>query len=394
MQESIDTWLGKVSSNNFVWYAKRLSANDAGATESHQAGIYIPKHILWAIFPSTQAGSNPCAWFPAEITPQMEKRNLRAVWYNEKTRNESRITQWNRPSRILEPDMTGGLVLFAFQLESGKNPIGACIWFCQNEEEESLIEEIIGVIEPGEGLLHDPLGLTTSLISKPQSKGCSLTESDIPFAWLSEFPNAQALIDYALSLMPTTKGKADTRLIARRECETALFYSVERTFVLPRIKHGFATVDEFVDYANSVTNRRKSRAGRSLELHLKSIFTEENLSFAHGEISEGNKKPDFLFPSIQAYQNLNWPDTKLRMLAAKTTCKDRWRQILNEADRIPAKHLVTLQQGVSENQFKEMRKAGVILVVPQALHKNYPASVQPEIMTLGAFIKEAKTACL
>ena len=71
MQESIDTWLVKVSCNNWVWYAKRLSANDAGATESHQAGIYIPKHILWAIFPSTQDGSNPDARFPSEILPQM-----------------------------------------------------------------------------------------------------------------------------------------------------------------------------------------------------------------------------------------------------------------------------------------------------------------------------------
>jgi hypothetical protein len=56
------------------------------------------------------------------------------------------------------------------------------------------------------------------------------------------------------------------------------------------------------------------------------------------------------------------------MLAAKTTCKDRWRQILNEADRIPAKHLLTLQEGVSEGQFREMNDAGVRLVVPRALH--------------------------
>ena len=47
------------------------------------------------------------------------------------------------------------------------------------------------------------------------------------------------------------------------------------------------------------------------------------------------------------------------MLAAKTTCKDRWRQIINEADRIKLKHLITLQEGVSEAQFREMQEAGV-----------------------------------
>lgn len=59
----------------------------------------------------------------------------------------------------------------------------------------------------------------------------------------------------------------------------------------------------------------------------------------------------------------------------------------------PHKHLVTLQQGVSENQFKEMRGAGVILVVPQKLHRSYPDSVQPELLSLEQFIRETKLLC-
>lgn len=145
--------------------------------------------------------------------------------------------------------------------------------------------------------------------------------------------------------------------------------------------------------ANSITNRRKSRAGKSLELHLNTIFSEEGLDFAHGETSENKKRPDFLFPSVAAYQDPSWPASRLRMLASKTTCKDRWRQILNEADRIPQKHLITLQQGVSKNQFKEMQRAGVILVAPQKLHKSYPESVQPELVSLEQFIGETKLAC-
>ena len=57
------------------------------------------------------------------------------------------------------------------------------------------------------------------------------------------------------------------------------------------------------------------------------------------------------------------------MLAAKTTCKDRWRQILNEAARIDVKHLLTVQEGVSSPQFREMKEEGVRLVVPKTLHK-------------------------
>lgn len=391
MKTSFDAWLELVNSNERVWYAKRLSANDSGATDSHQAGIYIPKIILWELFPTTKTGSNPDVWFSTEIMPYEENRNLRAIWYNEKTRNESRITQWNRPSRILDPDMTGSLVVFAFDLSSGKNPNQASVWFCQTTEEEDSLEDIIGIVEPGEGILFYPSGKILATSTIPFNE-CSLADSDIPLLWLKDFPNAQTFIDLALSKRPEKLKSPDIRLINRRECETALFYSVERASVLPRIKSGFSTVDEFVNYANSVTNRRKSRAGRSLELHLKAIFDEEDLKYEHGEISEENKKPDFIFPSIEAYVTPSWPSSGLRMLAAKTTCKDRWRQILNEADRIPAKHLLTLQHGVSENQFKEMRKANVILVVPQALHKSYPDSVRGELLNLQSFINETKMA--
>lgn len=78
------------------------------------------------------------------------------------------------------------------------------------------------------------------------------------------------------------------------------------------------------------------------------------------------------------------------MLAVKTTCKDRWRQALSEADRVANKHLFTLQEGVSLNQFNEMRDAGVQLVVPRELHKKYPKEIRHEIMYLSEFINEMK----
>lgn len=391
MVDSIQDWLDSINSLDRVLYAKRLSANDAGATESHQAGIYIPKHVLWNFFPKTKSGTNPDAWFTADILPYSQTRNLRAIWYNEKTRNESRITQWNRPSRILEPEMTGGLVVFAFQIKANADIEFCSIWFCQNEEEEDAVEDIIGIVDPGEGIYFNPDGL----LSRPTAnKSISdFTEADIPEDWLINFPTPQQIVEFSFTVRPSRDRPPDARLLARRECETALFYSVERASVFPLIQNGFSTVDEFVDLANSVTNRRKSRAGRSLELQLKMVFIEEGLEFSHGEISEGKKKPDFIFPSISAYKNPVWPDANIRMLAAKTTCKDRWRQILTEADRIPCKHLVTLQQGVSLNQYSEMKQAGVILVVPEALHKSYPASVQPELVTLKSFIEETKGIC-
>src|SRR5436305_12019791 len=100
----------------------------------------------------------------------------------------------------------------------------------------------------------------------------------------------------------------------------------------------FQTIESFVGLAQSILQSRKSRSGNSLELHAREIMIEEglvaNLDFCHKPTVESGKKPDFIFPSQAAYDDKTFPDSKLRMLAAKTTCKDRWRQIINEAHRI------------------------------------------------------------
>jgi len=77
-------------------------------------------------------------------------------------------------------------------------------------------------------------------------------------------------------------------------------------------------------------------------------------------------------------------------LAAKTTCKDRWRQILNEADKIPVKHLFTLQQGISGQQLVEMQKSDVVLVVPESNLDAFPKVHRASILTLKKFIKKVK----
>jgi hypothetical protein len=164
------------------------------------------------------------------------------------------------------------------------------------------------------------------------------------------------------------------------------------------VRAGFPTIDDFVARAQSILQRRKARSGRSLELHARQIFLEERLKegvqFSHQPQSEFKKRPDFLFPSEAAYKDTNFPISKLRMLAVKTTCKDRWRQIVGEADRIDQKHLLTLQQGVSENQFREMVASGVQLVVPTNLVSSYPKVVRPHLQSFECFIADVRLQTL
>jgi hypothetical protein len=78
------------------------------------------------------------------------------------------------------------------------------------------------------------------------------------------------------------------------------------------------------------------------------------------------------------------------MLGVKSTCKERWRQVLAEADRIKAKHLLTLEPGISEAQTAEMRKNDLLLVLPQSLHATYNPRQRDWLMDVRGFIGAIK----
>ena len=74
------------------------------------------------------------------------------------------------------------------------------------------------------------------------------------------------------------------------------------------------------------------------------------------------------------------------MLGAKSTCKDRWRQVLAEADRIANKHLLTLEAAISTHQTDEMMSKNLQLVIPRAIHKTYTPAQQAWLMDVISFM--------
>jgi type II restriction enzyme len=53
---------------------------------------------------------------------------------------------------------------------------------------------------------------------------------------------------------------------------------------------------------------------------------------------------------------------------------------------------LTLQQGVSPNQWQEMHDHGIRLVIPEDNFENFPKAIRPKLLTLETFIIETKTA--
>lgn len=398
---SLPDWISEFSKPDHLWYLKRLSANDTLANKSHQAGPYIPKELLFRALPGlgNPTVENPRVQIDAFVDSGTEARSVTAIWYNNRhwggTRNETRVTGWGGgASALLDPDSTGALAVFVFA--NGATASGATaihVWVCSGYQDE-MFEDVVGPVDPGRAITWRP-GESVSLFNTGVVRSsCTLAPSEMPPHWLQAFPSAAEIVQRSVEMQPLQSQTPDDRLIRRRKCEFEIFRSVEEAIEAPKVAAGFASLDQFLVLAQTILQRRKSRSGRSLELHAREIFLEEGLvegqQFSHGGVSEGDKKPDFLFPSEQAYRDGSFPNDRLRMLAAKTTARDRWRQILNEADRIKVKHLLTLQEGVSENQFAEMEAANLKLVVPTNLVEAFPESVKPKLMTFDQFIYDVR----
>src|SRR5690606_23758797 len=89
---------------------------------------------------------------------------------------------------------------------------------------------------------------------------------------------------------------------------------------------------------------------------------------------------------VKEYHTADFPTELLTMLGAKTTCKDRWRQVIAEADRIKHKHLLTLEPGISLNQTNEMQAFNLQLVLPSAIHQSYLEDQRRWLINLSQFI--------
>lgn len=209
-----------------------------------------------------------------------------------------------------------------------------------------------------------------------------------------QFPKTKELSALARELSGHDPVAApDEALIGWMNREEALFRAYERHVVADRLRKGFgedgADVDAFIEFSLSVHGRRKSRMGHALENQLTDIFAMNQLTFEKGSrsrVTENGAQPDFLFPGFDAYYNPDYSKERLFLLGAKTTCKDRWRQVLSEGQRLERKYLATLEPGISKAQTDEMKANGVQLIVPSPIHSTYSTSQQEWLMGLRSFI--------
>lgn len=208
-----------------------------------------------------------------------------------------------------------------------------------------------------------------------------------------KFPSAATFGDFIRKEVSDVKAHdgPDKAIMSWMENEEYAFRVLERHIVNRRLEAKFEDVEDFVRYSLSVQNRRKARAGLAFENHLTEIFRANQLSFEVGVTLESKAKPDFLFPSKDRYFDERFPREFLTLLGAKTSCKDRWRQVLAEGVRVMEKHLVTLQPSISTDQLQQMRSHRLQLIVPESVKCSYSPSERPHLWNLERFIDMVRT---
>lgn len=366
-------------------FCKFLSANDSGETGGHQVGILVSKKAYSMMFHGEIPHDGILKREVKISWPDGSVTNSKFTYYSSK--KELRITSFGRGFSFLRPYQTGSL--FVFTMQDCEDYTG---FFLDKEDDIDNFLEVMGISSTETNdLIHYLPEDNESEDDRLKNFASSL------LLQFPDFPTTELMSESARSLwsdfnrgISLIKKDPDRQLVGWTDQEYKLFRAVENEKYRDFLNHGFSCVDDFVVVANSVLNRRKSRAGKSLEHQLEALFDGHSLEYTAQAKTELRKTPDFIFPSQEKYHIPDFPADKLISLAAKTTCKDRWRQVITEAARIPVHHLCTLQQGISEEQLTEMASENVILVVPRQYISSYPVAGRDKIWTVQKFISYVK----
>jgi len=329
-----------------------------------------------------------CTWYDArENHPSRSEFRLfysGSEIFQKANEDDLLMVLWKNPEElwlvITPKDSTSEQqLIWLFDLidSKGKNRLGVKSNIGDKEEEfaKNFVLESLGIdiVDSNEKLLNDLLGRFGGL-----------------------FPSTSIFSEYARNTLDEIPflDDPDEALLLSFDREEYLFKLLERHLVIERMKQGFGAdglnVDQFISFSLSVHNRRKSRAGFSLENHLEFIFNRHKILYSRGAVTERKSKPDFLFPGIEYYRDQSFNPAYLKMLGAKTTAKDRWRQVLSEAKRITHKHLITLEPSISVMQTDEMKAHNLTLVVPNKIRTTYTTEQQKDILSFTDFLYSIK----
>lgn len=333
--------------------------------------------------------------------------DLETTWYDARRNNPNRSAEWRlyykdcEPIRMARP---GDLMCFGMLRDNR-----LLIVIAQHDSTaEAQAKWLFGIDDEQEGAFrfHDNTERELDAFGAQifEALGINVEVRDDTYLpemigrWGYRFPSNEefaAFSQSSLTDVDPTHDDPDDVVIEYYDRSYLLFKLYERAVIqhdydaAPFVSDGVIDVDSFTSFYTSVRNRRMSRAGKVLEIHIAHILDARGIEYEAQAKTENGKKPDFLFPSQAAYEDPAFPEEQLRMLASKTSIKDRFRQVADEANRIRDKHLFTLTPGdVTHPKLAQLDELHIHLVMPKVVKESYDDLIQGETMTFSRFIEE------
>jgi hypothetical protein len=313
---------------------------------------------------------------------------------------DSRDLQGNsRPGDILivvRPD--DGLDLRALILpqESETGRVIASMLRAEGIEIDNRFAEIVTVIRKAD--LGALLSTTTERVDVPDADSF-ITIADRALIDLAiatgSLPPTKAMADEAGRIVRTLRQgdlTPDDQLQWSLEAETALFQHIEQRLGQKEMDHlAAAGRVSFSDATTLVLKRlqsRKSRRGQSLQNHFRSILEAHRIPYGAQCRTERDERPDFLIPGCSQYSNQAFPDGALRMVACKSIVRERWRQILEEADRIPDKYLLTVDPDLTDDTVAKMLGTRLSVFLPERLLRAHyeGRTIEPDLGNVARLV--------
>ena len=137
-------------------------------------------------------------------------------------------------------------------------------------------------------------------------------------------------------------------------------------------------LDRVLDFSMSVLNRRKSRAGRSVEHILGELMARAGIPAA-SQIKHRGDVADFV---------VDLPGGRRAIIEAKRTLKERWKQIIGGEDVF----LVTLDSDLTGQVVKDVHGRRIRLVVPAPLQAGLGLAGDEAPMTITELLAELRSA--
>jgi restriction endonuclease EcoRII-like protein len=366
---------------------KFISRNDVGDTGGHQCGYYLPKHS-WELFTTMPPTKGKVTKSDVTVHWSDGRKTYSAVtWYGAGTRSEYRLTRFGKDFPFLDRENVGSLLVVV--------PVSTDYFRAYVVDTDEDIE----TIQAGLGVeILKKVAVYQRGVEAPEETENECIERHFreSTAKVAEFPSSRALSAETLRALDDCihnfrETEPDKRLLQSVNAEYRLFRMMERKLCGPMVTQAFRDIDDFLGVAQTILQRRKGRAGLSFQNHVEVLLRDHSVGFTPQPVLEDNSRPDFILPSIEAYKDPRYPRERITVLALKTTCRDRWRQVLEEAKGVSKRHILTLQPGISVGQLRQMKAANVSLVVPKDLQKDYNVKDSGiELLTIDAFIRQVQ----